>query len=169
MRQLWARSVALRHLTHGEKSFTPFKLLTILSLTQVPGGSFHAKAMWDTWLATLPLPHLASVGPGRQGAQEAALHLCLLVCFLFSFLLLFRVTPVAYESSQARGSIRPAAAGLRQSHSNTESKLCLQPTPQLMAMPDPWARPGIEPTIFIDTSWIHFCWATVGTPLVRFL
>ena len=49
----------------------------------------------------------------------------------------FRATPVAYGSSQARGPIRPVAAGLRQSHSNARSKLRLRPTPQLTAAPDP--------------------------------
>jgi len=45
--------------------------------------------------------------------------------------------PVAYGGSQARGLIRATAAGLRQSHSNVGSEPCLQPTPQLMATPDP--------------------------------
>ena len=49
----------------------------------------------------------------------------------------FRATPVAYGSSQARGRIRAAAAGLRHSHSNARCKLRLQPTPQLTATPDP--------------------------------
>ena len=40
--------------------------------------------------------------------------------------------------SQARGLIRAAAAGLHHSHSNTGSELCLWPTPQLTATPDPW-------------------------------
>ena len=58
--------------------------------------------------------------------------------FLFIYLfLLFRATPVACESSQARGQIGAAAAGLHQSHSNTGSELCLQPIPQLRAMLDP--------------------------------
>ena len=53
------------------------------------------------------------------------------------FLLLFRVAPVAYRVSQARGQIGATAASLYHSHSNVGSKPCLQPTPQLMAMPDP--------------------------------
>ena len=35
------------------------------------------------------------------------------------------------------GLIGAVAAGLSQSHSNAGSKLCLQPTPQLTATPDP--------------------------------
>ena len=38
------------------------------------------------------------------------------------FLFLFLAAPVAYGSSQARGQIRAAAAGLHHSHSNTRSK-----------------------------------------------
>ena len=43
--------------------------------------------------------------------------------------------PTAYGSSQARSQIRAAAASL--CHSNSRSKVPLQPTPQLMTMPDP--------------------------------
>ena len=40
----------------------------------------------------------------------------------------FRATTMPYGSSQARGRIRAAAAGLHHSHSNTGSELPLQPT-----------------------------------------
>ena len=56
---------------------------------------------------------------------------------LLLFFGLFRATPVAYGSSQARGGIRAAAAGLHHSHSNVGSEPCLQPRPQLTATPDP--------------------------------
>ena len=62
-------------------------------------------------------------------------------------------SPEAYGSSQARGQIGAAAAGLRHNHSNIRSELRLHPTPQLMAMPDPlayWVGPGIEPA----SSWL---------------
>ena len=45
--------------------------------------------------------------------------------------------PVAYESSQARGRIGAAAAGLHHSHSNAGSELSLRSTPQLTATSDP--------------------------------
>jgi len=54
--------------------------------------------------------------------------------FLFIYLL-FRATSVAYGGSQARGQIGAVAAG--HNHSNTRSEPHLQPTPQLMATPDP--------------------------------
>ena len=51
-------------------------------------------------------------------------------------------TPTAYGSSQARGQIRATAASLYLSHNNMGSQPPLQPTPQLMAMPDP--RPTVQ-------------------------
>ena len=63
-----------------------------------------------------------------------------LFIYLFIYLLSFvvsRAAPAAYGGSQARGPIRDIAASLRQSHSNTGSEPRLQPTPQLMATPDP--------------------------------
>ena len=61
----------------------------------------------------------------------------LLFSSLPSFFPLFRAAPTAYGSSQTRGQIGAAAAGLHHSHSNARSEPHLQPTPQLMAMPDP--------------------------------
>ena len=50
---------------------------------------------------------------------------------------LFRASPTAYGGSQARGLIGATASSLCHSHSNMGSELCLWPTPQLRAMPDP--------------------------------
>ena len=44
---------------------------------------------------------------------------------------------MAYGGSQARGPIGAVAASLHQSHNNEGSEPRLQPTPQLMATPDP--------------------------------
>ena len=66
-------------------------------------------------------------------------HSFLFFSFFFFFFCLFAISwdsPVAYGGSQARGLIRAVAASLHQSHSSTESEQSLQPTPQLMAMPD---------------------------------
>ena len=60
--------------------------------------------------------------------------------FFFFFFCLFAIswaTPTAYGGSQTRGRIRAVATSLHQSHSNSGSELRLQPTPQLMATPDP--------------------------------
>ena len=56
--------------------------------------------------------------------------------YVFVFCL-FRAPPSAYGGSQARGRIRAVAAGLRHSHSNAQSELCLPPTPQVTATLDP--------------------------------
>ena len=57
--------------------------------------------------------------------------------FVCLFVFLFRATPEAYGSSQARGGIGAAAAGLWHSHSNSVSEPRLRPIQQLMATPDP--------------------------------
>ena len=58
--------------------------------------------------------------------------------FLFFLVFcLFRAAPVAYGDSQARGPSGATAASLHQSRSDIRSELHLQPTPQLMATPDP--------------------------------
>ena len=58
--------------------------------------------------------------------------------FVCLFVCLIRAAPTAYGSSQARGQIGAAAAGLYHSHcnSNLGSKPSLRPIPQLTAMPD---------------------------------
>ena len=53
------------------------------------------------------------------------------------YLSIFRAASVAYGSSQTRGRIGATAASLGHSHSNARSKLHLEPTQQLVAMPDP--------------------------------
>ena len=62
-----------------------------------------------------------------------------IVSFLFFFFLLM-AAPAAYGGSQARVPIEAVATSLHHSHSNAGSEPSLQPTPQLMAMPD------IQPT-----------------------
>ena len=44
---------------------------------------------------------------------------------------------MAYGGSQGNSCIGAIAAGLHHHNSNIGSELCLQPTPQLMAIPDP--------------------------------
>ena len=53
------------------------------------------------------------------------------------FLAFSRATLVAYGGSLARRLIGAVATSLRQSHGNAASEPRLQPTPQLMATPDP--------------------------------
>ena len=55
--------------------------------------------------------------------------------WLFVCLFVFKATPVAYGSSQARGRIRAVGPGLHHSHSNVGSELRLRPTPQFTGTP----------------------------------
>ena len=76
----------------------------------------------------------------ETGVKENYLFLRARVCVCVVCACVFAIlgaAPAAYGGSQARGWIRAVASGLRQSHSNAGSKLCLQPIPQLTAMPDP--------------------------------
>ena len=79
----------------------------------------------------------------------------------------FRSTPVAYGSSQASSGIRSAATDLHQSHSNTGSKLHLQPISQLTAhqILNPLREARDRTCNLIDTIWAHYHWATMGTPI----
>ena len=71
----------------------------------------------------------------QKFSLEAPLVFCLFVNVLFC--LLFRVKPVAYVISQARGPNRTVATSLHHSHSNARSEPHLSPTLQLAAMSDP--------------------------------
>ena len=53
------------------------------------------------------------------------------------YLFILGAAPATFGSSQARGQIRDAAAGLYHSHSNARFEPSLRPTPQLTTMPYP--------------------------------
>ena len=53
------------------------------------------------------------------------------------FFFVLRAALAAYGGSQPRGPNGAVATGLHPSYSNMRSKLHLQPTPQLIATPDP--------------------------------
>ena len=97
--------------------------------------------------------------------------LCFLIVQSSTIYFYFLATPVTYGSSQARGRIGAAAAGLCHSHSKVGFQPHLRPTPQLMVTPDPWPTEqgqGLNP-ILMDTSQICFCCTTMGTPILAFL
>ena len=58
------------------------------------------------------------------------------IIYFYFFLFILGLHPW-HRGSQARRRIGMTAAGPRHSHSNAGSELPLQPTPQLLAMPDP--------------------------------
>ena len=55
---------------------------------------------------------------------------------------------------------------LHHSHSKAKFKLCLQPIPQLRATQifNPLSEARNQTHILMDTSWVHYHWATTGTP-----
>ena len=69
------------------------------------------------------MPSVQELVIAKTGGGHMGLHYMILSFFFF----LFRNTPAAYESSQARGLIGAAAASLHQSHSNAGSKPHLRP------------------------------------------
>ena len=92
----------------------------------------------------------ASSGPSKQRAQLLSSHssssklapncpsVCVCVCvYACECVCVIRAMLTAYGGSQARGIIRDTATSLNRSHSNVGSELCLGPTPQLTATPDP--------------------------------
>ena len=86
---------------------------------------------------------------------------CIRWSFFFFLLLLFfffslGAAPEAYGSSQARGWIGAAAAGLYHSHSNVRSWLRLRPIPQLghHQILNPLSEAKDKIRIFMDPSWL---------------
>ena len=78
--------------------------------------------------------------------ETSFLHLCSSYLFIYFF---FRAAPVAYQSSQARGQIRAAAANLPRSHGNTGSEPHLATHGNARSLSHR-VRPGIETM----SSWI---------------
>ena len=89
--------------------------------------------------------------------------------YLFIYFCLFRAAVVVYGSSQARCRIGVVAADFCHRHSATAS-----PNPSLIwnlhhslwlcQILNPLSKARDWTHIFVDTSQVHKCWATSGTP-----
>ena len=88
----------------------------------------------------------------------------------YLFVCLFRAPSVAYGSSQARGQNRAAAASLHHSHSNIRFEPLLQSHHSSCQrwILKPLSEARDQTHILMDTSWVYFHWATVGTPVGNF-
>ena len=96
------------------------------------------------------------VGPGIEPVTSwvpSQIRFCCATAGMpyFYYFLLFRLYPQQYGSSQARGWIRAAAASLL-SHS------------QMGSLSEARDRTHI----LMDTSWVHYCRATLETPKALF-
>ena len=94
------------------------------------GFKIHRK---DVWYSFYPLCQVLFSGLACDLSWRT-FHIYL---FIYVFFAISWATRAAYGGSQARGPIGAVATGLRQSNSNAGSVLRLQPTPWLMATPDP--------------------------------
>ena len=82
-----------------------------------------------------------------------------------------KATPIAYAISQATGQIGALTTGLHHGHSNMGSKPCLQlhHSSQQHWIPNPLNKARDWAHILMDTIWVHYCWAMIGTPWSAFL
>ena len=85
------------------------------------------------------------------------------------FVYLFRSTPAAYVSSQARGRIRAIAAGLQAYTTATATwdlnHVCnLHHSSGQCWILNPLSEARDWTCVLMDTSWVCYHWATTGTP-----
>ena len=106
--------------------------------------------------------NIDSYDPHRQK------HFGVLNFFLifFFFFCLFRATPAAYGSSQARGQIRAIAASLYHSPTATKdlSYICNLHKSQQCWILNPLNKGRDQTRVLMDTCGVCFHWTTVGTP-----
>ena len=78
---------------------------------------------------------------------------------VFVLFCLFRVSPMAYEISQAQGQIRASAAGLHHSHSMQDLSCICDPHHSLWQhqIPNPLSEARYQTHILIDTHQICYC------------
>ena len=73
----------------------------------------------------------------QVGYSQLNSHLLILSFFFFWSFVILGPHPRHMEVPRLRVKSELQPTGLRHSHSHTGSELCLPPTPQLTAMPDP--------------------------------
>jgi len=88
--------------------------------------------------------------------------------YLLTYFCFFRATPEAYGSSQARGHIRAISAGLCIAIATLDpSRVCdLHHSSWQCWILNPLSKVKNYTRILIDISWVHYRWATMGTPIV---
>ena len=89
------------------------------------------------------------------------------VPIIFFIFCLFRATPMAYGCSQARSQVGAVAASLCQNHSNARSKPCLLHHSSWKCwILNPLNEARDQTFNLMASSWIHFLWARMRTPVL---
>ena len=114
----WKNVPSLHHSHRNAGSFKPLSEVRDQTCT-----------LMDTSQVLNPLSH--------NGNSTCGGFLGFFLFFCFCLFAFSRTNLMAYGGTQGRGRIGAVAAGLHQSHSNARWELCLRPTPQLTATPDP--------------------------------
>ena len=149
--QSGARAASLRHIHRNKGSElhlqpTP-QLMAMLDAQPTEEGRDQTRILMATsgihfhcaTMGTLNSEHFLYVIVKRQFCMVRKYSIKFTMTFFFClfFFAISWAAPMAYGGSQARVQIGAVAISLSQSHSNAGSELCLQPTLQLTAMPDP--------------------------------
>ena len=136
----------LVHLMLSQSSLRCFSFLFIL---------FFFIPFLHYWFTPVCLPsHISVLLPPVFCSRFLLVNFSFQLLWFFKFyflFLVFRAAPVAHGSSQVWGQIGATAASLYHSHSSARSEQCLQPTPQLTAMPHP--QPTLHP---LEYQWDLF-------------
>ena len=136
----------------------PNTKLGFCSFVQGRHSTTHSSGLWNTMKAAGSILALPTV-PFFTSTKESTLEFSGGNVITFLFFLFFRGATAAYRSSQARGRIGATATCLGHSDSNVGSRLHLQHW-----ILNPLIEARDQTCIFIDTSQVCYCWATVATP-----
>ena len=103
--------------------------------------------------------------PTKERKKKRKAYLCSF------FLVFFRAEPEVYGGSQARGPIRVVAAGIHHSYSNVRSEPCLDlhHSSRKRQILNSVSEARDQTCVLMDTSQIHFPWATTGIPISIFM
>ena len=91
----------------------------------------------------------------KYDPEATMVFLTLTFIYMFVIYCLFKASPVAYGSSQARGRIRDVAAGLHHSHSNVGSKLHLHHSSRQCQILNPLSKAGDRTRVLMDASRVR--------------
>ena len=86
----------------------------------------------------------------------------------FFFLMLFRAAPMVYGGSQARGRMNWSYGCRPQSQTQQHQIWAVSSTysSQQHRILNPLSKARDQSFVLMDASWIHFHWATMGTPIM---